>query len=134
MCVDKVDEGNWKRQCGEKPLSSAHSSSQKKEVLQEEGEARGAEDKGVPVPLQGGWDPGQPSLALLDSPHTRPQAPPSLKKVGASILEIKSTKLWHRRAQVKAKALNPGHTADSPVKFVKHKLWSHPDLLSQPGR
>lgn len=111
---------NWKRQCAEKLLGSARSSSHKEEALQE-GEARGAEDKGVPVPHQGGQDPGQPSLALLASLHMRSRAPPSLKKVGASVLEIKSTKPWCKHAQVKAKALNPGHTADSPVKPVKHK-------------
>lgn len=64
----------------------------------------------------------------------RSGAPPSLKKVRASVLEVKSAKPWPRHAPVKAKGLNPGHTEDSPVKLVKHKLWSHPDLLSQPGR
>ena len=83
---------------------------------------------------QSGWDGGQPSFALLDSPQTRSRAPPSLKKVGASVLEVKSAKPWPRHAAVKAKGLNPGHTEDSPVKLVKHKLWSHPGLLSQPGR
>lgn len=76
----------------QQPLVPAHSSSQKEGVLQEDREAHGDEDKGVPVPFQRRWDTGQPRLALLDSPQTRSQAPPSLKKVGASVLEIKSAK------------------------------------------
>ena len=129
----------------EKLLVPTHSSSQKEEVLQEDREAHRTEDKGVPMLFQSGWDAGQLSLALLDSPQTRSQAPPSLKKVGVSVLEIKSAKPQPRHAQRKAKGLKPGHTEDSPVKLVfcflfffvklvKHKPWSHPDLLSQPSR
>lgn len=59
------------------------------------------------MPRQGGRDPGQPSLAFLDSPHTRSQAPPSLKKVGALVLETKATKPWCRHAQVRPKPSTP---------------------------
>lgn len=52
----------------EKLFVSAHSSSQKEGVLQEDREAHRAKDKGVSVLFQSGWDAGQHSAVVLESP------------------------------------------------------------------